>query len=144
MNPAPALTVLKRIGKRPVPAPRVRAGSTTAWATEPAGSVEITAPDPYCASLLLSFAAPHFPATIVGGTECTVRLQPPAGGTWVLELLSLVERWLESAPLPCAKLTWDGRSYLVRAAPTFDPHPPTAALDDRTAAAPLVAGAGGL
>jgi hypothetical protein len=32
----------------------------------------------------------------------------------VIELLTLVERWLESAPLPCASLLYGGRSYLIR------------------------------
>jgi len=33
---------------------------------------------------------------------------------WVVELLALVERWLESAPLPRASLLYGGRSYLIR------------------------------
>jgi hypothetical protein len=33
----------------------------------------------------------------------------------VVVLLSLVERWLKSVPLPCAKLLCDDRSYLIRA-----------------------------
>ncbi|MGD0713897.1 MAG: hypothetical protein ABSB24_06885 [Gaiellaceae bacterium] len=33
----------------------------------------------------------------------------------MLELLSLVERWLESARLPWANVLYDGRSYLIRA-----------------------------
>ncbi len=33
---------------------------------------------------------------------------------WVLELLSLVERWLEAARLPCAKVLYGDRSYLIR------------------------------
>ena len=65
-------------------------------------------------SLLLEYAAPLFPAEIVSGSAWVVRLQPPTGGGWVLELLSLVERWLESARLPCAKVLYGGRSYLIR------------------------------
>jgi hypothetical protein len=77
--------------------------------------LEIVAPDPYCTALLLEYAAPLFPAELVAGSAGTVRLQPPAGGTWVLELLALVERWLESIPLPCATVRYGGRSYLIRA-----------------------------
>ena len=36
----------------------------------------------------------------------------------MLELLSLVERWLESAELPCANVLYGGRSYMIR---TSDP-----------------------
>ena len=32
----------------------------------------------------------------------------------MLELLSLVERWLESAELPCANVLYGGRSYMIR------------------------------
>jgi hypothetical protein len=56
-----------------------------------------------------------FPAEIVSGSAWIVRLLPRTGGAWVLELLSLVERWLESAPLPCATVRCGGRSYLIRA-----------------------------
>jgi hypothetical protein len=76
--------------------------------------IEIVAPDRYCTALLLEYAAPLFPAEIVAGSGWAVRLQPPAGegGAWVLELLALVEQWLESARLPCAKALYGGRSYL--------------------------------
>jgi hypothetical protein len=78
--------------------------------------VEIAAHDPYCTSLLFAYAASLFPAEIVSGSGWAVRLQPPTGGGgWVLDLLSLVERWLESARLPCAKVLYGGRSYLIRA-----------------------------
>jgi hypothetical protein len=56
-----------------------------------------------------------FQAEIVSGSAWIVRLQSPTGGGWALEFLSLVERWLESAPLPCAKVLCGGRSYLIRA-----------------------------
>jgi hypothetical protein len=89
----------------------------TAWTSQSARPIEIVAHDRYSTALLLEYAAPLFPVEIVSGTAWIVRLQPPAGVGWVLELLALVERWLESAPLPCAKLVYGGRTYLVRAAP---------------------------
>lgn len=78
--------------------------------------VEIVAPDQLSTALLLEYAAPLFPAGLVSGTSWTVRLEPPpAGGKWVAELLSLVERWLESTRLPCATVHYGGRSYRIRA-----------------------------
>jgi hypothetical protein len=88
--------------------------------------IEIVAPDRYCTTLLLEHAAPVFPAAVVYGSEFVhnaelersgwiVRLEPPAERDWALELLSLVERWLESCRLPCAKVLYGGRSYLIRA-----------------------------
>ena len=77
--------------------------------------VEVVTHDEYCADLLIHFAAQLFPAEIVSGPGWIVRLQPPPSGErWVLELVALVERWLESIPLPCAKLLYDGHSYLIR------------------------------
>ncbi|HMJ00192.1 MAG TPA: hypothetical protein VK488_10200 [Gaiellaceae bacterium] len=77
--------------------------------------VEIVAPDQLSTALLLEYAAPVFPAELVSGTSWIVRLQPPpSGGGWVLELLALVERWLESARLPCANVLYGGRSYMIR------------------------------
>ncbi len=78
--------------------------------------VEVVAPDSECAALLLQYAAPAFPAELVTGVPLIVRLQPPHGGPrWVIEFLSLVQRWLESVPLPCAKVLYGGRGYLIRA-----------------------------
>jgi hypothetical protein len=78
--------------------------------------VEVIAPDPECAALLLQYVAPAFPAELVTGVPLIVRLQPPQGEPrWVIEFLALVQRWLESAPLPCAKVLYDGRSYPIRA-----------------------------
>jgi hypothetical protein len=77
--------------------------------------VEIVAPDPECAALLLEYASPLFPAELVPGATPVIRLQPPeAGAQWVLELLAVVDRWLESVPLPCANVVYGGRSYLIR------------------------------
>lgn len=78
-------------------------------------AVEIVAPDGYSAALLQDYAAPLFPAEIVGGSGWIVRFDPPpAGGDWVVELLALVEGWLKSVPLPCVEALQDGRSYLSR------------------------------
>lgn len=78
-------------------------------------SIEIVAPDRECTDLLLEYAGTLFPAEVVEGSTWVVRLQAPSGGGWVFELLSLVERWLDSARLPCAKVLYGGRSYLIRA-----------------------------
>ena len=94
------------------------------------GAVEIVAPDGYSAALLQGFAAPLFPAEIVGGSGWIVRFDPPpAGGDWVVELLALVESWLKSVPLPCAKALQEGRSYLIRDATDFAKSSPTVGLD---------------
>lgn len=77
--------------------------------------IEIVSPDRYCATLLLEHAAPVFPAEVVRDSAWIVRLEPPAEREWALDLLSLVERWLESCRLPCAKVLYGGRSYLIRA-----------------------------
>jgi hypothetical protein len=122
MTEAPALPLLGK-GASARRSTRRRSLST-AWNSESTQPVDVVANDPYCTSLLLEYAAPlfpaeivsglMFPAEIVSGSACVVRLQPPTGGGWVLELLSLVERWLESARLPCAKVLYGGRSYLIR------------------------------
>jgi hypothetical protein len=78
-------------------------------------AVEIVAPDEYCAALLHDYAAPLFAAEIVHDASWAVRFHPPkTGGDWVVELLALIERWLHSVPLPCAKVVQDGRGYLIR------------------------------
>jgi len=89
--------------------------------------IEIIAPDRYCTTVLLEHAAELFPAEVVSDIDALdgidpvdrsawiVRLEPPPGRDWALELLSLVERWLESCRLPCAKVLYGGRSYLIRA-----------------------------
>jgi hypothetical protein len=117
MTEAPAFPLLKRGGKRASAPRRARPNLPTAWNAESTQPVDVVAHDPYCTSLLLEYAAPLFPAEIVSGSAWVVRLQPPVGAGWVLELLSLVERWLESARLPCAKVLYGGRSYLIRTSP---------------------------
>jgi hypothetical protein len=79
--------------------------------------VEIFAPDRYSTDLLLEYVAPSFPAEIAPGAVWIVRLQPPGTGEgWVVQLLTILRRWLEAARLPWATVVYDGRSYLFRAA----------------------------
>jgi hypothetical protein len=100
-------------------------------------SIEIVAPDRYCTAMLLEQAAPLFAAEVVYGIDpqdgaaldgmaldgaeavdqsaWIVRIEPPAGRDWAVELLTLVENWLESCRLPCAKVLYGGRGYLIRA-----------------------------
>jgi len=117
------------------PFPRVtHARPPASSSSKGVATVEIVSPDRYCADLLAELAAPPFRAEIVSGLSWIVRLQlPPAGGGWVSEFLSLVERWLESVPLPCAKVVYDGRSYLARSSiePT-QPYKSTARSGPRT------------
>jgi hypothetical protein len=116
MTEAPALPFSKREGKRRPGPGWVRARPAASWSSGSAQPVEVVAPDRYSTDLLLEYAAPVFPAEIVPGCVWIVRLQPPpAGGAWALELLALVERWLESARLPWANVLYGGRSYLIRA-----------------------------
>ena len=116
MPVTPALIVLEGGLRRPwtESAPT----SPSAWNFENVSTVEIVAPDRYCASLLLDHAEPLFPAEIVvSGPNWVVRFQPPATGRdWVAELLAVIETWLQSAPLPCAKVRHGDHDYLVRAA----------------------------
>jgi hypothetical protein len=114
MTEAPAPPFRKRRPTRRPAARPSRASPRSAWAPESLHRVDVVAPDPECASLLLEYASPLFPAELVSGPELLVRLQPPIGAGWVIEPLSLVERWLDSARLPCAKVLYGGRSYLVR------------------------------
>jgi hypothetical protein len=117
MSEAPALPSLKRGGKRAAARRVARPSLPTAWSSENAQPVEIVANDPYCTKLLLEYAAPLFPAEVVSGSAWIVKLHPPTGGRWVLEFLSLVERWLEAARLPCASVLYSGRTYLIRTSP---------------------------
>ncbi len=120
MIEAPAPRFFKRRGRRTSAVRRMRPSPPTAWSAESTQPVEVVARDGHCTRLLLEHAATLFPAEIVSGSAWIVRLQPPPGGRWVLELLSLVERWLESARLPCADVLYGGRSYRIHAS-TEDP-----------------------
>jgi hypothetical protein len=86
-----------------------------AWDKERPRPIDIVAPDQHCTALLVKEAAPLFPAAVVYESSWIVRLEPPTGREWALELLSIVERWLEVCRLPCAKVLYDGRAYLIRA-----------------------------
>ena len=93
----------------------ISAAAAVPWEFDGVEAVEIVTPDEYCAGLLVEQAAPLFTATIVSGSGWIVRFEePPRGGNWVVDLLALVERWLTSVPLPCAKASRGGRSYLIR------------------------------
>ena len=92
-----------------------RSAPLNAWSGSSIHPIDVVAPDEGCSNLLLQYAAPLFPTAILEGAGHTVRLQPPAGGGWVLEFLALVDRWLVDAPLPGAKVLYGGRSYLIRA-----------------------------
>lgn len=120
MSDLPVVTVLARTagrsrsyhGQHPAPSTSVAPAPLAFGGVE---AVEIVAPDQHCAALLLAYAAPLFPAKLVPGPPWLVRFQPPpSGGEWVVDLLAVVERWLASAPIPCAKMRRGGRSYLIR------------------------------
>ena len=128
---------------RPRAAPFRRAPATRrVWEDEPA-TVDIVAPDRFCARVFLELMGTSFPFELVGtGTSWVIRLQPPLASTWEARLLLLVERWLETCPLPCATIGYGGRRYLFRLALThtgiasgFDRHhdlvPPRAAHASR-------------
>ncbi len=100
--------------RRPATRP-ARPGPPVGWTSGSTDPIDIVAPDRFSTAVLLDFAAPLFPAEIVPGPGYVVRLQPPAGPGWVLELVSLVDRWLDYVQLPGAKLRYGGRSYLIRA-----------------------------
>ncbi len=115
MTAAPALASLTRRLRRRAAVRPAHRSARPAWTFDGLHRIEVVAPDSDCAALLLEYATPLFPAELVPGAPLTVRLQPPpTGPEWVIELLALVERWLEAAPLPCAKLLYGGRSYLIR------------------------------
>jgi hypothetical protein len=120
MPDPPAVTVLTRKPGRSRTHDRVHlaplppAASTTLL-LDGVEAVEIVASDRYCAELLLEYAESVLPAKLVPGPTWVVRFQqPPTGGAWVTDLLTLVERWLASAPIPCTKMRRSGRSYLIR------------------------------
>jgi hypothetical protein len=112
---------LAEVGEARVRATPPNAGDN-AERPEHARTIEIVAPDRSSTSLLMEHAAPWFEAEIVLGSECTIRLRPPAEGIWVFELIALVEGWLEAARLGCAKLSYGQRSYLIRASKEHGPY----------------------
>ena len=116
MTEAPALPFLGRVGSKRTAAGPARDSRSTGLGFEGVEAVEIVAPDLYSAALLVGYAAPSFLSEIVPGSAWIVRFEPSTPRRdWVVELLSLVDRWLESVPLPCAKALHDDRRYLIRA-----------------------------
>ena len=116
MTEAPALSFLGQVGSNRTAAGSARESRPRGLSFDGVEAVEIVAPDLYSAALLVGYAAPSFLSEIVPGSAWIVRFEPSTpGGDWVVELLSLVERWLESVPLPCAKALHDDRRYLIRA-----------------------------
>lgn len=111
MTEAPALPLVES----PPSAHPARPNPRSAWSSEGLHRVEIAVPDTRRAALLVEYAGPLFSAAIVTDAGLVVQLRPPIGTGWVIELLALVDRWLEAAELPVAKLRYGGRSYLVRA-----------------------------
>ena len=101
--------------REPAPHRLLARGLALVWDEERPQPIEIVAPDEHCTALLLKEVAPLFPAEVVFESSWIVRLEPPAGSEWAAELLSLVERWLEACRLPCAKVLYGGRGYLIRA-----------------------------
>lgn len=85
------------------------------WTYRSDQPVEVIASTPTHAALLLEYASPLFPAQVVAESELIVRLQPITGPVWVLELLALLDRWLASTRLPCVRMRYGGRSYIIRA-----------------------------
>jgi hypothetical protein len=118
MTAVPLLPFVRPGMKRPRPVPCTpRSDSSVTSSPERNQTVEVVTPDRHCADLLLEYAAPLVPAELVPGAGWIVRLQPPPagrGGWWMLEVLSILDRWLESVPLPCARVLYGGYRYLIR------------------------------
>jgi len=93
---------------------RRRARKRSSAHGESAEPVEVFVRSRYFADLLLEYAAPPFSAEIAPGLVWIVRVQPPAQAGWAIDLLALVQRWLESARLPWATVLYGGRSCLIR------------------------------
>lgn len=124
MTTAPSTIVPERRGSDRLGPGRERAGPRDPSNFENVGAVEIVAPDGYCAAMLLDHATPLFAAELVPCPGWIVRFHPPPTGRgWVAKLLSLVERWLAAAPLPCAKILQGEHTYLVRAPITTTQNP---------------------
>jgi hypothetical protein len=92
-------------------------GLPVAWSSDGKQPVEIVVHDWDSTRILLDYAAPLFPAELVPGSAWTVRLKPVTRGSWIPQLMSLILHWLESARLPCAKVLYGGRSYLILTSP---------------------------
>lgn len=77
--------------------------------------IEILAPDRFCAALLLEQAAATYPAELLRRPGWAVRMAAPSGREWMPEVTALVQRWLDSIPLPCTRVFHGDRSYVIRA-----------------------------
>jgi hypothetical protein len=100
---------------------RPRASHGVERTTAERASVEIVAPDRFCAGLLVDLVGSLCPVELVGtGGGWVVRLQQRSRLAWQANLLLLVQRWLEACPLPCATIVYGGRRYLLRLALTSD------------------------
>ena len=116
MTTARVLSFRRRMRTHPQPAARPASPpQVIPWNIDGATPIDIVAPDRYCADLLLGQAAMFFAAEIVVGSPSTVRLHRRQGRTGSSEVLGVVERWLASIPLPCTKVVYGDRSYLIRA-----------------------------
>ena len=94
------------------------AGATRTVSKGEPATVEVVAPDRFCAHVFLNLMGSLFPFELVGtGTFWVIRLQPH-GSAWEARLLVLVQRWLETCPLPCATIGYGGRTYIFRSALT--------------------------
>ena len=89
--PAPPLV------EHPPTARPARPNPRGAWSSEGLHRVEIAVPDTRRAALLVDYAGPLFSAASVTDAGLIVQLRPPIGTGWVIELLVLVDRWLETA-----------------------------------------------
>ena len=99
------------------------AGPTRGMLERTPATVEIVAPDRFCAHLFLELMGSLFPYELVGtGTSWVIRLRPPSGSAWEGRLLLLVQRWLEACPLPCATIGYGSRRYVFRSALTHTGH----------------------
>jgi hypothetical protein len=120
MIEAPPSSPFLERSKRRSSARRARQDPLAAWSSASVRAVEIVVHDRESTRILLEYATPLFPTEVVTGSARTVRLHRPREDGWVQALLSLIERWLESARLPCAKVLCGGRSYLIRTFPDID------------------------
>jgi hypothetical protein len=83
--------------------------------TERSMPILVSSPDRYCAELLLEEAVKVFPAEIVTDSGWSVRLHPPGGADSVIAVLSLVEAWMASIPLPSTKVFCGDAAYVAGA-----------------------------
>ena len=129
MIETPVLPFVRLGMKRPPPAAcRPRSDSSVAWSPERNQPVEIVTPDQYLRRPAVGVRRPDRSCRARSGRWLDRRAAgAPAGtgGCWMLEVLSLLDRWLESVPLPCATVFYGGHSYLIRSSIETAQHGPT-------------------